>query len=101
LLYRLRYSDYSILKPQQIKDGFIETTQIKTGDPVVIPVHYTVKKIIEKYNGILPKSISNQKTNEYLKELGEMLTCLNTTHSKKPLLKGGQRVITNYENGSY
>src|SRR5439155_12267898 len=35
----LRYSDYSILKPQHIKDGFIETTQIKTGEPVVIPIH--------------------------------------------------------------
>src|SRR5690606_7334890 len=44
----LRYSDYSILTPSQIKDGFIEIKQqTKTGQPVVIPVHHTVKKILK------------------------------------------------------
>jgi len=50
----LRYSDYSILKPEQIKEGFITTTQVKTGDEVIIPIHATVQKIIEKYNGNCP-----------------------------------------------
>ena len=92
----LRYSDYSILKPEQIKDGYIETTQIKTGEPVVIPIHTTVKRIIEKYKGELPRSISNQKTNEYLKELGEMLPSLNVTTSKT-FTKGGTKIIKNYK----
>lgn len=89
----LRYSDYSILKPEQIKNGFIETTQVKTGDPVVIPIHPTVEKILEKYNGRLPCSISNQKTNEYLKELGRLLPALQTTTSKT-YTKGGVKVTT-------
>ncbi len=91
----LRYSDYSILKPEQIKDGFIETPQIKTGESVVIPIHPTVEKILAKYNGNLPRSISNQKTNEYLKELGKLLPSLSSTISKT-FTKGGTRVTVNY-----
>lgn len=92
----LRYSDYSILKPEQMKDGFIETTQIKTGEPVVIPIHPTVKRIIEKYNGILPASISNQNTNVYLKELGKKVNCLKNTFSKT-ITKGGLTITENFE----
>lgn len=90
----LRYSDYSILQPEQIKDGYIETTQIKTGEPVVIPIHHTVKRIIEKYNGKLPQSISNQKTNDYLKQFGKRATSLNTNVSIS-FTKGGVTVIEN------
>jgi hypothetical protein len=78
----LRYSDFSTLKPEQIKEGFIEITQTKTGDPVIIPVHYTVKKIIKKYKGQLPPSISNQKTNAYLKDLGKKIPSLNMPFAK-------------------
>jgi integrase len=52
----------------------------------------------------LPKSISNQKTNDYLKELGKLedkkgkklLHSLNTIVSKS-FTKGGVRVIENYQ----
>lgn len=92
----LRYSDYSILKPEQIQNGFIETTQIKTNDPVVIPIHPTVKRIIEKYNGVLPESISNQKTNEYLKEIGKNVDCLKCNFSKTQT-KGGLTVTQSFD----
>jgi len=72
----LRFSDFSVLKPGQIRDGFIETKQIKTGEPVVIPVHTVVEEILNKYAGTLPAAYSNQKTNEYLKEIGSMVKCL-------------------------
>ena len=91
----LRYSDYSILKPEMIKDGFIETTQVKTGEPIVIPIHSTVERILAKYEGKLPPSISNQKTNDYLKEIGEKLDCLKIQTSKT-FTKGGVKVIANY-----
>jgi len=68
----LRYSDYSILKPENIHDGLIEITQVKTKDLVVIPVHDAVYRILVRYGGGLPKSISNQRTNDYLKDVGEM-----------------------------
>ena len=77
----LRFSDYSILKPQNINDGFIKIKQVKTGSPIVIPVHSVVKKILEKHNGKLPKSISNEKTNEYLKEI-----------VSKEITKGGSQI---------
>ena len=92
----LRYSDYSILKPGQIKDGYIETTQLKTGDLVVIPIHPTVKRIIEKYNGELPRLISNQKTNEYLKKLGKRVTSLKNNFTKK-ITKGGLQISATFE----
>lgn len=92
----LRYSDYSILKPEQIKEGFIETTQIKTGDTIVIPVHTTVKRIIDQYNGELPRSITNQKTNQFLKELAKKVEVL-----KKPVsvsfTKGGLKLSQTFE----
>jgi integrase len=92
----LRFSDYSILKPSHIKNGFIETTQVKTGDPVVIPIHPTVEKILNKYKGALPPSISNQKTNDYLKELGKLLPSLAQSTSKS-FTKGGVKVVEHYK----
>jgi integrase len=64
----LRFSDLPKVKNEIIKNEFIELRQKKTGDKVSIPVHWTVKEILEKYQGELPKPISNQKFNEYLKE---------------------------------
>ena len=90
----LRYSDYSILQPEQIKNGFIEITQTKTGQRVTIPVHSTVERIIAKYNGVMPRSLSNQKTNQYLKEIGEQLPSLNKSESIT-FTKGGLKVIEN------
>jgi integrase len=92
----LRYSDYSILNPKQIKNGFIETTQVKTGEKVVIPIHRTVKKIIDKYAGNLPPAISNQKTNDYLKELGKKITTLNISVSVS-FTKGGLAINESFQ----
>ncbi len=86
----LRYSDFSILQADHIKDGFIEIIQVKTSQTIVIPVHPIVKGIIEKYNGQLPKSVTNQKTNEALKEIGEKLKCLQVNITKT-LTKAGLR----------
>lgn len=91
----LRYSDYSVLQPEHIKDGFISIKQTKTGNPVVIPVHPTVKGILDKYNGKLPKAISNQKTNDYLKELGEQVDMLKATVTKT-YTKGGTKITRSF-----
>lgn len=92
----LRYSDYSILRPEQMKEGYIETTQVKTGDAVVIPIHHEVHRILSKYGGHLPKSISNQKTNEYLKDIGKQVSVLNTKASKI-YTKGGEKINRTYQ----
>lgn len=92
----LRFSDFSQIKPENIKDGFISVRTQKTDEPVMIPIHWTVEAMMKKYKkdfaNSLPPANSNQKMNEYLKELGR-LAGLNekilTTMSK-----GGKRVTT-------
>ena len=64
----VRFSDLQQISPDKIKGDFIYLKQKKTGGKVIIPVHPTVRKILKKYNGELPKPISNQKYNEYLKK---------------------------------
>jgi integrase len=69
----LRFSDLSQLTPDKfIKDGEqLKIKTVKTGETVIIPLHWTIKEILNKYDGGLPRVLSNQKMNEYLKELGE------------------------------
>ncbi|MBC8052168.1 MAG: tyrosine-type recombinase/integrase [Sphingobacteriaceae bacterium] len=71
----LRFSDFTNIIGKNIRDGFIDLKTQKTGNRVTIPVHKTLEGILKKYKGLtensLPEAISNQKMNEYLKELGE------------------------------
>jgi integrase len=91
----LRFSDVSTLTSKNIKEGEIEITQIKTGDPVRIPCHSVVKKLLNKYDGEFPKAYSNQKTNEYLKEIGKKVESLKS-HFSKSFTKAGQRATKNF-----
>ncbi len=75
----LRYSDVENLKKSDIKADFIEITTIKTSDSLRIEFNKHSRKILEKYkdyvddkNRALPV-ITNQKMNEYLKELAELV----------------------------
>ena len=65
----LRFSDVTRIRQENISDGFISVRQQKTGNYVTIPVHPVFSEIWEKYGGRLPSAISNQKFNEYLKEV--------------------------------
>ncbi len=74
----LRYSDAYNLKRSDVKDDYIEVTTVKTADSLTIELNDHSKAILEKYkdvhfpnNRALPV-ISNQKMNNYLKELGEL-----------------------------
>lgn len=71
----LRISDYSNIKPENIKqidgDYFIDITTQKTKERVIIPCNPVVLEIFDKYRhnaNKLPKTISDQKFNEYIKE---------------------------------
>ncbi len=92
----LRYSDFSSLKPTDIHGNMIRITQQKTGGKIVIPVHPVVQKILDKYGGNLPKSISNQKTNDYLKEIGQQVKDLRNKETKSTT-KGGKKVTEVFE----
>ncbi|PRY08866.1 site-specific recombinase XerD [Pontibacter ummariensis] len=70
----LRFSDLEYVTQENfIKDNTqIRLKTQKTGGVVVIPVHKFVKQIYDKYFGVLPTSISNQKMNDYIKEVAEL-----------------------------
>ena len=73
-----RVSDFMRFKKDMItyqkdKGGvlrpLIEFTQIKTGAIVKIPLHQKIVTILEKRAGEFPEPISDQRYNEYLKDL--------------------------------
>jgi len=68
----LRWSDYYSLKPENVQDGIINITMQKIPDPIEIPLNFFSKSILEKYDFDLPK-LSNQRLNDYLKELAALL----------------------------
>ena len=74
----LRYSDVFNLRRSDIKDDHIEVTTVKTSDSLIIELNNHSKAILDKYKDVafendkvLPM-ITNQKMNDYLKELAEM-----------------------------
>jgi integrase len=78
----LRFSDFTAIKPENIKGGFFEITAQKTNGTVIIPIHPHLVQIMSKYKGkysnSLPPAISNQKMNGYLKDIGEKVDSLKT-----------------------
>ncbi len=87
----LRVSDYNNIKPHNIKGELIDLYQAKTGGRVIIPIHPTVKAILSKYNGTTPPKISDQKLNEYIKEVCQKAGIKE--HTEKQTTKGGAKVI--------
>ena len=79
----LRFSKYSKLDLDYLQDGLIKTIQIKTKQKVTIPIHPNVRKIIDKYNGVLPKAPTNQESNRTLKELVKKMPELNVPFAKQ------------------
>lgn len=67
----LRFSDSSKITHESIRQGLIFDKNIKTGTRVVIPTHWSIEQIMADHPGGLPPSISSQKTNKYLKEIGK------------------------------
>ena len=74
----LRYSDVFDLRRSDIKDDHIEVTTVKTSDSLIIELNNHSKAILDKYKDVAFENdkvlpvITNQKMNDYLKELAEM-----------------------------
>ena len=75
----LRYSDVFNLRKSDIKGDHIEVTTVKTSDSLIIELNKHSKAILDKYKDVafeddkvLPV-ITNQKMNDYLKELAELV----------------------------
>jgi integrase len=90
-----RFSDISQITPESVQDGFIHLQQHKTGTKVIIPLHPVVTSLLNKYEGLLPKPISNQKFNTALKTIAELAGIKEPTH--KAITKGGIKVSTQYK----
>lgn len=92
----LRFSDLVKVRDENLINGNtqLKIRTAKTGEVVIIPLNSAVREILLKYNGVPPAVISNQKMNQYLKELA-LLAELN-----EPVLlsftKGGKRVHETY-----
>ena len=73
----LRFSDFTSIKPEHIKtiDGvsLIRIATQKTGANVTIPIHTYIRQILKKYGNKIPRPLSNQKMNDYLKEIGQIV----------------------------
>jgi len=89
----LRFSDLCELSIDNISETnygkLITIKTVKTGETVVIPVHHTIIEIFKKYNNTLPPVPSNQKMNDYLKDIGGIAEINETIEIVKT--KGGMR----------
>jgi integrase len=88
----LRFSDFSSIKAENIKkegeNFYLDIIQFKTKGRVIIPVNEIVLQLLKKYNNQMPEGISNQKFNQYLKEVTQKSKLLQETYSKT-VTKGG------------
>lgn len=92
----LRYSDVSNLRRSDIKGDHIEVTTVKTSDSLIIELNDHSKAILEKYKDVefendkaLPV-ITNQKMNDYLKELAELAEINEPV--RQTYYKGNERI---------
>ena len=76
----LRYSDVHALNWNNVHENDIQFVTQKTTDALIVPLNDYSRALIEKYRpmrGVYPDDavfpvISNQKSNQYLKELGKL-----------------------------
>ena len=74
----LRYSDVFNLRRSDIKGDHIEVTTVKTSNSLIIELNNHSKAILDKYKDVVFEDdkvlpvITNQKMNDYLKELAEL-----------------------------
>ncbi|WP_029034231.1 site-specific integrase [Salinimicrobium terrae] len=86
----LRFSDFTQIKPENIivEKSIIQVRTQKTGERVSIPLHKTVKKILAKYDNILPKAYTNQVMNRYLKDVASLAGLKETVETT--ITRGGK-----------
>ncbi len=91
----LRYSDMAALKRGDIHEDYIDISTVKTNDHLPINLNAFAKEILNKYKdekfpgGLALPVISNQKMNDYIKELCEL--CEFNAPISRVCYKAGQR----------
>lgn len=84
----MRFSDYSRIRKDWIKDNNIVFTEEKTGNRNLIPLSPAAREIITRYKGA-PR-LSQQKLNEYIKEVCKLAGI--TDKVELTYTKGGMEV---------
>jgi integrase len=92
----LRYSDLINLNYDDIIDDCIEVTAKKTGKTSLVPFNHPIVKAILKKNNGLPRPISNQRCNKYIKEVCSRVERLNISVFKRSS-KGGELKTREYK----
>jgi integrase len=87
----LRVGNFLKLKKIDFNGGFIEIETAKTGQSVVIPLHQQIVQILNKRNQNLPKQISDQKFNEYVKELCQLIGFTEMVEGAKMINKKDEK----------
>lgn len=89
-----RFSDFTDIKPENIKkdgkDFILDIIQFKTKSQVVVPLNKVSLEILQKYDNQLPPAITNQKFNEYIKEIAKMVEALHEPQTRA-ITKGGKQ----------
>jgi integrase len=90
----LRFSDFTDIKPDNIKkdgnDFVLDIIQYKTKNQVIVPLNKVSLEILQKYNNQLPPAITNQKFNDYIKEIAQMVKALHEPITRA-ITKGGKQ----------
>lgn len=73
----LRYSDLVAIRSEHLKGATLRITTQKTRETVTVPLRPVAQRIVEKYFAGEVHPITNQRLNDYLKELGKLAN-LNT-----------------------
>jgi integrase len=107
----LRISDLKSITKKDLKNGYIDNRNFKTDIPVTIPIHPHVGEIINKRNGELPRKISDQNFNDYIKEVSQIVgfnekvsgskMCLLLDKDNNPLLDKKGKKIHRKKQGIY
>lgn len=86
----LRFSDFTQIKPENVinEKSMLQIRTQKTGERVSIPLHKTVKAILNKYNHKLPKAYTNQVMNSYIKEVASLANLKEMVETT--ITKGGR-----------
>ncbi|WP_373511782.1 tyrosine-type recombinase/integrase [Persicitalea sp.] len=94
----LRYSDLSQVRSSNITTNdtggqILRVRAQKTNKPVYVPISHQLRAILDKYDGSAPPTISNQKANNYLKEIARRAGIDDPVETTRN--KGGRRVTVN------
>lgn len=92
----VRSQDYDKLNKQSLINGgtMLKVRTEKTDEEVIIPLHTIAKSILDKYNGT-PRLISNQKFNQYIKEVCRIVGLTDSVTLTRTC--GGKKIKTTSE----